>query len=342
MTSVLVTGYGGFLGQAIVRQLLQRGYRVCGLARQPYPALQALGVQSTIGSVTDRAAIDQAIKGCDAVIHTAALAGVWGPWSTYYQTNTLGTEQLLDASIQQRCQAFVYSSSPSVTFAATHQSGIDESVPYPTKWLCHYPHTKALAEQAVLSAAHGGRIWSAALRPHLIWGKGDPHLMPRVVTRALSGGLRRVGNGANLIDIVHVEHAATAHVLALEKLLHRDTAVNGQAFFITDGQPVACWEWISDILQCAGVAVPRAAISYALAYRIGALLEAIHGVCRIRTEPRMTRFVAAQLALDHYFSIDKARRLLGYDPQPNRQAALRECEPWLQSIAAQARQSKHR
>lgn len=158
--------------------------------------------------------------------------------------------------------------------------------------------------------------------------------MPRVVTRAKQGALKRVGSGTNLIDIVHVEHAATAHRLALEKLLAKDAKVNGQAFFITDGQPVACWQWITDILNCAQVKVPSGSISYGMAYRIGALLEAMYSAIRIQQEPRMTRFVAAQLALDHYFSIDKARRLLGYDPQLDREVALRECAPWLRSLNA--------
>lgn len=332
MTTVLVTGYGGFLGQAIACQLLANGYQVRGLARSNYPHLRAMGVEPYAGSVTDRSAIAQAVSGCDAIIHTAALAGVWGPWSEYYETNTLGTQYLLDAAIAAGCQAFVYTSSPSVTFAAAHQSGIDETVPYPTRWLCHYPHTKALAEQSVMAAGQAGRLWTAALRPHLIWGNGDPHLMPRVVKRAQQGALKRVGTGQNLIDIVHVDHAATAHRLALERLLAQDSNVNGQAFFITDGQPIACWQWISDILTQAHVRVPQSSISFSMAYRIGAVLELVYRTLRIRSEPRMTRFVASQLALDHYFSIDKARRWLGYAPHPNREKTLQECEPWLRSL----------
>lgn len=332
MTTVLVTGYGGFLGQAIACQLLASGYQVRGLARSNYPHLQAMGVEPYAGSVTDRSAIAQAVSGCDAIIHTAAVAGVWGPWSEYYETNTLGTQCLLDSAIAAGCQAFVYTSSPSVTFAAEHQSGIDETVPYPKRWLCHYPHTKAIAEQSVMAAAQCGRLWTAALRPHLIWGNGDPHLLPRVVKRAQQGALKRVGTGQNLIDIVHVDHAATAHLLALEKLLAQDSNVNGQAFFITDGQPIACWQWISDILTHANVKVPQSGISFSMAYRIGAILEFVYSTLRIRSEPRMTRFVAAQLALDHYFSIDKARRLLGYAPLPIREKTLQECEPWLRSL----------
>jgi 2-alkyl-3-oxoalkanoate reductase len=331
---VLVTGYGGFLGAAVCRQLIDRGFSVRGLARGSYPELQAIGVESISGSVTDLEVCRKASKDCIAVVHTAAKAGVWGKWSEYYEINTSATVRLLDAANQNQVRAFVHTSSPSVTFDGQHQSGVDESVPYPTRWLCYYPQTKALAEQAVIEAAQSGKILGCALRPHLIWGLGDPHLFPRVIDRTLKGRLRRVGSGTNLIDVVHVENAARAHVLAVEKLLSGEQRVNGQSFFITDGKPVACWEWVSQILKAAGLTVPDKSISFAAAYRIGAVLEGAYRLMRRKDEPPMTRFVAAQLALDHYFSIDKARRLLGYDPQVDVEAEFERCRPWLTQLSA--------
>jgi 2-alkyl-3-oxoalkanoate reductase len=311
---VLVTGYGGFLGRAVVRQLREYGYTVRGIARGSYPDLEDLHVEAVRASITDRAAVMDAARDCDAIVHTAALAGVWGPWRAYYETNTLATSYLLQAAVQNQVQAFVHCSSPSVTFDAQPQSGIDERMPYPTRWLCFYPQTKALAEIAVLQASKQSSLRTCALRPHLIWGKGDPHLFPRVIERARSGKLRRVGDGRNLIDVVHVDNAARAHVQALERLLAGDRALNGQALFITDGQPIACWDWITRILDSAQVPVPKRSISYSAAYRIGAILEAVYWTLRIRQEPPMTRFVAAQLALDHYFSIEKAKTLIDYQP----------------------------
>lgn len=311
---VLVTGYGGFLGSAVVRQLREHGYSVRGMARGNYPDLEKLGVEPVRASIADRVAVMKAARNCDAIIHTAALAGVWGPWNDYYTTNTLATLHLLESAAENQVQAFVHCSSPSVTFDAKPQSGIDERVPYPTRWLCFYPQTKALAEIAVLQASKSGSLRTCALRPHLIWGKGDPHLFPRVIERARSGKLRRVGDGRNLIDVVHVDNAARAHVQALERLLAGDDRLNGQALFITDGQPHACWDWITGILQSAQVPVPTRSISYSAAYRIGTMLEAAYWTLRIRQEPPMTRFVAAQLALDHYFSIEKAKTLIGYQP----------------------------
>lgn len=335
MTKVLVTGYGGFLGAAVTRQLLQAGYAVRGIARGHYGALAELGVECIQGDITDSQALQSAVEGCDAIVHTAAKAGVWGPWEAYYRINTQATLDLLQAAKQHGVSAFVHTSSPSVTFAGQPQSGVDESVPYPQKWLCFYPHTKALAEQAVLEAAQPGPLKTCALRPHLIWGQGDPHLFPRVIQRTLAGRLRCVGDGKNLIDIVHVDAAARAHVQAVEKLLQADEGVNGEAFFLTDGQPLECWAWLTQILETAGVAVPTQHISYAAAYRIGGLLEAAYWTLRRQSEPPMTRFVAAQLAQDHYFSIHKAQQRLGYDPQVDRAAVMRDCTAWLQGIAAE-------
>ncbi|GAB5402102.1 MAG: NAD-dependent epimerase/dehydratase family protein [Aureliella sp.] len=336
MTTVLVTGYGGFLGAAVSRQLLSAGFSVRGLARGDYPQLQAEGVECIRGDVTDEDTIAAATEGIDAIVHTAAKAGVWGNWSDYYSINTAATESLLNAAKRNAIGAFVQTSSPSVTFGGEHQSGVDESAGYPSLWLCHYPHTKALAEKAVLDSA-SNQLRTCALRPHLIWGLGDPHLFPRVIQRAQAGRLRRVGNGQNLIDTVHVDVAAQAHVSAVTRLLDGDEAVNGEAFFLSDGQPLACWAWISQILDCAGVPVPEKGISFKAAYRIGRVLEVAYGAMGKKSEPPMTRFVAAQLALDHYFSIEKARRLLAFDPQVDRDAVMQTCKPWLQSLAAKAR-----
>ncbi|MCR9291357.1 MAG: NAD-dependent epimerase/dehydratase family protein [bacterium] len=333
MARILVTGYAGFLGSEIVRQLLQAGYQVRGVARSTYPEWESQGIEVIRGDVGDRELVLQASKDCDAVVHTAAKAGVWGRWDDYYRVNTLATSHLLEAAHRNQLRAFVYTSSPSVTFDGQHQSGVNEDVPYPKKWLCFYPQTKALAEMAVLEAARVGKVATCALRPHLIWGSGDPHLFPRVIERARQGRLRRVGSGQNLIDVVHVSNAARAHVQALQRLLEGDSRLNGQSLFITDGQPIECWEWISRILTTAGLAVPKGGLSYRAAYWVGACLEAAYKALGKQSEPPMTRFVAAQLALEHYFSIDRAQQLIGYDPSLDWQSEWKRCEPWLRDLA---------
>jgi nucleoside-diphosphate-sugar epimerase len=309
----LVTGASGFLGGAIARQLVDRGGRVRALVRSECPELARLGVEQALGDVRDAAAVERACRGVDTVFHAAGVAGIWGPWQHYHSINTLGTRHVIDACQKQGVARLVYTSSPSVTFDGSAQEGVAESAPYPARWLCHYPHSKALAEQAVL-AANSASLATCALRPHLIWGPGDRQLVPRLIARARAGRLRRVGDGANLVDMVYVDNAAAAHLLAADALAP-GSPVAGRAYFISQGEPVNCWQWIDELLALAGLPPVRRAISLKAAWRIGAVLEGVYRVLHLPGEPPMTRFLAAQLGLSHYFDISAARRDLGYAPQ---------------------------
>lgn len=325
---VLVTGAGGFLGQYLVAQLVARGDRVRGLARGTYPALERLGVESVRADIRDRQAVQAAVSGVEVVYHTAAVPGVWGAWELFHSVNVRGTENVIAACRACGVRKLVFTSSPSVTFDGTDQCGVDESAPYPQRWLCHYPHTKALAEQAVLAANDGRDLLTCALRPHLIWGPRDPHLVPRLIDRARRGRLRQVGDGNNLIDMVYVENAARAHLLAADALGDQ-SPVAGRAYFITQGEPVRCWDWINAILGLVGLPPVRRHISARLARCAGALLETAYRLLRIEREPLMTRFLAAQLATSHYFNIERARRDFGYQPLVSTDEGMRRLGAWL-------------
>ncbi|MCH7753021.1 MAG: NAD-dependent epimerase/dehydratase family protein, partial [Planctomycetes bacterium] len=224
-------------------------------------------------------------------------------------------------------------SSPSAVFAGEDQCGIDESAPYAAPWLekhgGHYSRSKALAEQQVLLANESGRLTTCALRPHLIWGPRDQHLIPRLIARARSGRLRRVGDGTNRVDIVYVENAATAHLQAADALARENSSVAGRAYFLSQGEPVNCWQWIDEILQLAGLPPVRKAISLKAAWRIGAACEAVYGLLQTEREPPMTRFLAAQLATSHWFDISAAKRDFGYQPQISTAEGMRRLGDWL-------------
>jgi nucleoside-diphosphate-sugar epimerase len=309
----LVTGAGGFLGLYIVEQLAARGDRVRAYCRRRVPELDALGVETALGDLRDEQATAAACQGVDTVFHVASVAGIWGPWEHFYGINTLGTRNVLNGCRRHGVSRLIYTSSPSVTFDGSDQCGVDESAPYPARWLCHYPHTKALAEQEVLAANGREGLLSCALRPHLIWGPRDRQLVPRLIERARSGQLRRVGDGQNLIDMIYVENAASAHLQAADRL-EPGSPVAGQAYFISQGQPVNCWQWIDELLALHGLPPVRKSISTSAAWTIGAALEGVYSLLGKRSEPRMTRFLAAQLGKSHYFSIDRARRDFGYEP----------------------------
>ena len=317
---ILVTGGGGFVGGYIVERLLARGYAVRSIGRSPQPELVAKGVEVVCGDLTDATAVSAACEGVDAVFHVAARAGVWGSWESFYGPNVIGTRNVLSACRKWQVKRLVYTSTPSVVFNGDSIRGGDESLPYGKNWLCHYAETKALAEQEAL-AANSEKLQVVALRPHLIFGPGDPHLLPRVVESVKAGRLRIVGDGSAKVDVSYVGNVADAHLDAFDALERGKGA--GQAYFISQGEPVDLWPWLNSILEGLGQPPLTQKIPLPLAYGIGALCEGAWKVLRRRTDPPITRFVAVELAKDHYFDISKAQHELGYRPRVPMNEALK-------------------
>jgi nucleoside-diphosphate-sugar epimerase len=325
----LVTGGGGFVGKAIVTRLIKLGIETVVLGRNRYPEIETLGGTCVVGDVSDSVAMDRAAAGVDIVFHVAALAGIWGSWKEYYKTNVLGTETTVDSCQRNGVPMLVYTSTPSVVFNRSDINGGDESLPYATKYLCHYAKSKVIAEQNIL-AANCSTLLTCAIRPHLIWGPGDPHLLPRLLESGRKKLLKRVGDGSNLVDISYIENVAHAHLLAAKNLSEQASAA-GKAYFISQGEPVNLWDWINDLFTAMDIDRVKRSVSFPLAYRIGGLLEAVHKISRSVKEPRMTRFLAEQLAKSHYFSIDNARRDLGYAPVISTSEGLRRTVSWLKA-----------
>jgi 2-alkyl-3-oxoalkanoate reductase len=323
----LVTGGGGFLGGAIVRFLRERGDDVRSFSRGNYPALDELAVTQIHGDLANASAVLAAVEGCDIVFHVAAKAGVGGRYADYHRANVLGTENVLAACRRHGIRRLVYTSSPSVVFDGRDMEGVDESVPYPSSHEAHYPHTKALAERAVL-AANGPDLATVALRPHLIWGPGDNHLVPRILERGRAGRLRRIGRSNKLIDSIYIDNAADAHLLAADRL-DPGSPIAGRAFFLSNGEPLPTWDLVNRILACGGVPPVNRSMPGWLAVSAGAILEAVYGSLRINAEPPMTRFLAHELATAHWFDLSAARRDLNYNPQISVDEGLRRLEAWL-------------
>jgi nucleoside-diphosphate-sugar epimerase len=313
MKRALVTGATGFLGRYLVRQLIDSGYEVRGLVRKRDEALAASGVDLVHGDLRSIDPIRSACRDVDVVFHVASVSGIWGNWKHFHSNNVVSTRNVVQACQENGVERMVYTSSPSVTFNGEHQINTDETAPYPSKFLANYPRSKAMAEQHVLQANDDTALKTCAIRPHLIWGPGDRHLIPRLIDRARAGKLRRVGDGTNMIDNIYVENAAIAHIQAAERL-EAGSPVCGHAYFVSQSDPVNCWDWINEILQMSGLPRVRRSISYYWAYRLGYMLERYHEMFDIEREPRMTRFLAGQLAKSHYFDVSRARRDFGYAP----------------------------
>jgi nucleoside-diphosphate-sugar epimerase len=307
----LVTGGGGFLGSAIVRRLLARGDAVVLLARGRYPELEALGARPAVCDLTRPVGLDEALAGVDVVFHVASKTGVWGERADFIRVNVEGTARLLEATRRAGVTRLVYTSSPSATFSGADARGLGEAeCPYPAHFEAAYPETKARAEQAVL-AANGPALATTALRPHLIWGPGDPHLLPRLIARQKAGRLARVGDGQNLVALTYIDNAASAHLQAADALAPGSPNA-GRPYFVTDGAPVNLWRWVEDFLLALGLGPIRRAVPRRAAWALGAVLEAAWTLFRLDGEPLMTRFVANELAASHWYDLRAAEADFGY------------------------------
>ena len=327
---VLVTGGAGFLGRAIVERCQQRGYKIRIAGRSPRPSDLPPEVEYVQGNLADEKVAQKAVQGCVYIFHVAAKAGIWGKWEDFVAANITATHHLLEAAKANSIRAFVYTSTPSVVFNGESFKGANESLPYGDHWLCAYAETKATAEKIALKAS-SPQMPVCALRPHLIWGPGDHHLFPRILARARAGKLRIVGDGENLVDVTHVDTAANAHLNALDALLVG--RAHGQAYFISQGQPVKLWEFINRLLKGAGIPPATRKMSLRQAYTIGRLCEVLWTLLPLPGEPPMTRFVAVELAKDHYFDTTAAQRDLGLRPAHETWSAL-------DALAATFRQKK--
>ncbi len=312
---ILVTGGGGFLGQALCRGLVERGHEVVSYNRGVYAPLEALGVRQLQGDLADRKAVIAACEGVGAVFHNAAKAGAWGSYDSYHRANVMGTGNVLAGCREHGVPRLVYTSTPSVTHRATHpvEGGAADNVPYGEDLKAPYASTKLIAEKIVL-AANDETLSTVALRPRLIWGPGDNQLLPRLVERAKAGRLRFVGDGNNLIDTTYIDNAAQAHFDAFERL-SPDAPCAGRAYFISNGEPKSVREVVNALLGAAGAPQVDKTLPFRAAYAVGAACEGLWSVLPLRGEPPMTRFLAEQLSTTHWYDMAPAARDFGYVPR---------------------------
>lgn len=328
---ILVTGGSGFLGRHLVSALEKAGYDdIVVFNRKPCEDLRSEHVSIVYGDLQDANAVEKAIAGCEAVFHVAAKAGVWGPYREYYQANVVGTQNIIQACLKHNVRYLVYTSSPSVAFRGQPLVNASEKVGYgdPRK-MCAYAKTKMLAEKLVLRANGEKNLQTVALRPHLIWGPGDNHLIPTILKAARQRRLFQVGSGDNWVDISYVTNVAQAHLLALKELQNPTASVAGRAFFISQGDPVQLWPWLKQLLKKLDAPQPLFKMPTCLAYILGAMFELLYKLLGIKRQPPMTRFVAKELSQSHYFDISAAKMDLHYIPQISNEEGMELLIAWM-------------
>ncbi len=324
---VLVTGGGGFLGSAVIKKLIERGDFIRSFSRGFYPELEQSGVEQHQGDIADYNSVEKACEGMDVVFHIAAKAGVWGDYSDYYNANVKGTENVANACIKKNVKALIHTSTPSVILNGSDLEGVDESYPYPDHYHSAYSKTKALAEKSVIKVSSEG-LNAVILRPHIIWGPGDTHLVPRVLKRGKR--IVRVGNGKNLVDTIYIDNAADAHVLAADRI-ENDTSLSGKIYFICQNEPVRLWDLIGYILEWSGNRPISRSVSHRSAEIISRLLETIHKVLKRKGEPYLTRYIVNELATSHWFDVSAAEKDLGFVPKVSVDEGLNIFKKWMQT-----------
>ena len=317
----VVTGGGGFLGGAIVRALLKRDHEVASISRSFYPELADLGVRCLRGDLAVRDEMMHAFEGADVVFHVAAKAGVWGPREEYVRANVTATRNVVDACLEHDVKRLVYTSSPSVCFDGKDHVRVSNNVPHASTFLTAYPETKAEAEAYVLFSNGRRELATCALRPHLIFGPGDPHILPRLIDRARKKRLAIIGDGKNEVSLTFVENAAEAHMCAARGL-NLDAPHAGKAYFIGQREPVQLWDWINDLLTRLDIPPVKKRLSLKTARALGATLETVWRTLKLPGEPPMTRFVATQLATSHSYDMTPAERDFGYEEKVGMEEAM--------------------
>jgi nucleoside-diphosphate-sugar epimerase len=315
----VITGGGGFVGKALAKALRARGDVVVSLSRGIYHDLQDLGVKSI--QVDIGAPVDEwrdHFTGADGVFHTAAKVDMWGERDGFFRTNVIGTRNVIAACRYSGVQNLVFTSSPSVIHNGSDLVGVNESYPYPEHFDAYYPETKALAEQEVITANDWPELKTVALRPHLIWGPDDTNLIPTILERARAGTLKQIGDGTNKVDLTYIDDCVAAHILAMEALERGDRNVCGKVYFISQGEPVNMWGWINQVLAKNHLPKITRSVPKPVALVVAHLCELVAKLARVlgrEYKPLLTRFLVSEMSTHHYFSIEAAKRDLGYYPK---------------------------
>jgi nucleoside-diphosphate-sugar epimerase len=325
---ILVTGGTGFLGRAIVNQLCDSGHEVVSFSRGNQTMPWRLGLTQWKGDIADYEVLKLALMGCEAVFHVAAKTGIWGKYNDFYVTNVTGTQNVIRACRESGIRYLVFTSSPSVIFNGKDSEGQDESLPYPSTYNASYPETKAFAERLVM-AANDAWLKTVSLRPHLIWGPGDTHFLPRLFEKSKAGKLRIVGNKPCLVDCIYIDNAAKAHLQAFAQLIKEPARVEGKTYFISQGAPIPMAAFMNQLLASGGFPEVTQHISPGFARFAGRFLETIYRVFGIAQEPPLTLFLAQQLSTSHWYNMAAAKKDFGYEPEVSISQGMERLRNWV-------------
>jgi len=312
---VAVTGASGYLGRAVARDLVAAGHEVRTLQRR---ASGVDGVTDVLGSITDRDALSRTLEGVEGVIHLAAKVSLAGDPAKFRSVNVEGTRLLLEEAERRGVSRFVNVSSPSVAHSGSALEGVGAEPASPAHARGEYARTKAEAELLALDR-DSDAMRVVVIRPHLVWGPGDPQLVGRILDRARRGRLPLLDGGRALIDSTYIDNAASGLVAAL----HRAEHAHGRAFVLTNGEPRPVGELLISMCRASNVRPPQWSLPAGIARAAGSLIERAWALRPGTDEPPMTRFLAEQLSTAHWFDQRETRRALDWAPTVSIDEGLR-------------------
>ena len=312
----LVTGGSGFIGGRLIESLVGDGHPVRALARSQPSAdkVARLGAEPVRGELRDPDSLRAAAEGCEIAFHAAARVEDSGPWHEFERDNVRGTRNMLDACSGAGVRRLVHVSTEAVLIAGEPLVNVDETAPLRTDSQAPYPRSKALAERAVLAAGDG--LERVVLRPRFVWGAGDLTLLPELVEMVRSGRFTWIGGGRHLTDTSHIDNVVRGLRLVAEK------GRAGEAYFVTDGEPVVFREFVSELLRTQGVEPPTRSLPTALAKTLAAGGELAWRLLPLAGSPPLSRFAFWVASQECTIDISKARRELGYAPVRTRDEGL--------------------
>ncbi len=318
-SAAFVTGGSGFIGGRLIERLIAEGRMVRALARSDDSArrVEELGAEAVRGDLGDRASLAAGAAGGEVAFHLAAHLGEWGPWAEFERGNVEGTQNALAACAEASVRRFVHCGTEAALMAGEPLVNVDETAPLRPDSRAPYPATKARAEQAVRAANRDG-FETVALRPRFVWGKGDTTLLPEMVATVEAGKWAWVGGGRNVTDTTHVDNVVEGLLLAAER------GRPGEAYFVTDGEPVVFREFVTALLRTQAVEPPDRSLPAWTAAPLARIAEAAWKVLPLSGDPPMTTFRSWLLTQECTIDISKARAELGYEPIVSQEQGLAE------------------
>lgn len=331
---VLVTGGAGFVGANLVTELLDRGYFVRAFDRAPSPLPDHERLEVHVGDICDTETVASAVEGVDTIFHTAAIIDLMGGASVTqeyrdrsFAVNVTGTKNLVHAAQAAGVQRFVYTASNSVVLGGQRISGGDETLPYTSRFHDLYTETKVVAEKFVLDQNGVDALLTCSIRPSGIWGRGDQTMFRKMFEQVIAGRVKvLVGSKHAKLDNSYVHNLIHGFILAAEHLVPGGTAP-GQAYFINDGEPINMFDFARPVVEACGESFPAFRVPGRLVHVAMTAWQRMHFKFGL-PEPLIEPLAVERVYIDNYFSIDKARRDLGYEPLFTTEQALRDCLPY--------------